>query len=123
MPWIEQFLLQVMEDEFEVVVDDGSAMETAELLVKLRTMCKRGDFEEVERLGEKWRSRGGDGRQEGLFREVEGEERSTSGSEGEEDSGEENVEMDEAPQLVRTKVPVVREVDEDGFTKVMKKKR
>jgi len=39
------------------------------------------------------------------------------------DEDEEDVDMDDAPQLVRVKEKFEPEVDEDGFTKVTKKKR
>merc|ERR1711939_286481 len=44
-------------------------------------------------------------------------------TDGSEDDEEEDVDMEEAPPLVRVREPVVAEVDEDGFTKVTKKKR
>ncbi|KAM3079635.1 rRNA accumulation-related protein [Clarireedia jacksonii] len=125
--WIEELLLQVMEDEFEVVVEDGSAGEVAERMVRARAECMRGDFKGVEELERRWEvvgRKGGKGG-EGVFKKGE-DQGDTSGDE-EEDSEDEDeegdVEMDEAPQLVRVKEPVVPEVDEDGFTKVVKKKR
>jgi pre-rRNA-processing protein TSR2 len=82
----------------------------------------------VEDLERRWeasgKGRNGKGA-EGLFKKGE-DQGDTSGSEDEEDEDEDeegDVEMDEAPQLVRAKEPVVPEVDEDGFTKVVKKKR
>ncbi|PQE21744.1 hypothetical protein CJF30_00010558 [Rutstroemia sp. NJR-2017a BBW] len=115
-----------MEDEFEVVVDDGSAGEVAERLVRVRGECMRGEFGGVEELERRWeaKNKGKGTGTEGLFRKGE-DQGDTSGSEDdEEDEDEEgDVEMDEAPQLVKVKEPVVPEVDEDGFTKVVKKKR
>lgn len=120
--WIEEFLLQVMLDEFEVAVDDGSAGDVADEMVRLRGLCQKGDFAEVEALKRRWESRGRD--VAGAFQRGEDEEVETSGSEDEDDEdGEGDVDMDEAPRLVRTREPVVPEVDEDGFTKVSKKKR
>ncbi|PQE15269.1 hypothetical protein CJF31_00010636 [Rutstroemia sp. NJR-2017a BVV2] len=122
--WIEELLLQVMEDEFEVVVDDGSAGEVAERLVRVRGECMRGEFAGVEELERRWGLKDKGKGAEGLFRKGE-DQGDTSGSEDDEEEEDEegDVEMDEAPQLVRVKEPVVPEVDEDGFTKVVKKKR
>ncbi|KAH7346588.1 Pre-rRNA-processing protein TSR2-domain-containing protein [Rhexocercosporidium sp. MPI-PUGE-AT-0058] len=120
--WIETFLLQVMLDEFEVNVDDESGYEVAEQIVKLRRDCGKGDFKEVEEMRGRWESKGG--RSADLGRMFEKRERAededeTDGSE----EDDEDVDMDEAPPLVRVREPVVAEVDDDGFTKVTKKKR
>ena len=116
-----------MLDEFEVNVDDESGFEVAEQIMRLRKDCARGVFEEVRSLKERWDRRGGSGEGvEGLFRGVERgeEEDETDGSVSE--SGDEDedrdVEMDEAPQLVKVKEKVEPEVDDEGFTKVKKKR-
>lgn len=123
--WIEEFLLQVMLDEFEVNVDDESGADVAEQLCRLRKECGRGNFAEVLAMKERWESRRGN-EVAALFERKEGEdgeEDESSGSEeGEDDEDDMDVDMDEAPQLVRRE-PVAPQVDEDGFTKVTKKKR
>jgi pre-rRNA-processing protein TSR2 len=125
--WIETFLLQVMLDEFEVNVDDESGYEVAEQILRLRKDCAKGDFREVVAMKEKWDRKGGKSEDVGkLFekRERNEEEDETDGSEEDsDDEGDGDVDMDEAPPLVRVKEPLVPEVDEDGFTKVTKKKR
>lgn len=125
--WVETFLLQVMLDEFEVNVDDESGFEVAEQILRLRKDCAKGDFKEVVAMKEKWDRKGGKSEDVGkLFekRERNEEDDETDGSEEDSDDEEaEDVEMDEAPPLVRVKEPMVSEVDEDGFTKVTKKKR
>jgi len=116
--WIEEFLLQVMLDEFEVNVDDESGADVAEQICRLRKDCVRGNFAEVSALKERWEKKGNE--VGALFQrkeDEEGEEDESSGSDEDMD-----VDMDEAPQLVRRE-PVAPEVDEDGFTKVTKKKR
>lgn len=115
-----------MLDEFEVNVDDDSGFEVAEQIVRLRKDCGRGVFEEVKTLKERWDARGnGAAEVEGLFKGVErgeeDDETDASVSESEDDDG--DVEMDEAPQLVKVKEKAEPEVDEEGFTKVTKKKR
>jgi len=121
--YIETFLLQVMLDEFEVNVDDESAFEVAEQILRLRRDCVRGDFTEVEEMQRRWDSKGG---KEDLGKMFEKKERNEQEDEtdGSEDLEDEDVKMDdEVPPLVRAKEPVAAEMDEDGFTKVTKKKR
>ncbi|KAG4032901.1 hypothetical protein MFRU_006g03590 [Monilinia fructicola] len=129
--WIEELLLQVMEDEFDVVVDDGSAAEVAAGIVRCRAECERGawgdDGSLCFRLERRWAETGGKGAGLRGFSKGEDQEDTDgdeeSGEEEEEEDGDGDVDMDEAPQLVRVKEPVVPEVDEDGFTKVVKKRR
>lgn len=106
-----------MLDEFEVNVDDDSAYEIGEQVVRLRKDCQRGNFAEVQSMRAKWEARGG--------REVVGGFRDEGEVEAEETDGEDeegDVEMDDAPQLVRLREKVIPEVDEDGFTKVARKR-
>jgi pre-rRNA-processing protein TSR2 len=112
-----------MLDEFEVNVDDESGFEVAEQIVRMRKDCGRGNFEEVRAMKERWDQRGGRDVLSGQFKEQQRaeEEDETDASEDEDDQG--DVDMDEAPQLVRVKEKVIPEVDEEGFTKVTKKKR
>jgi len=132
--WIEELLLQVMMDEFEVVVEDGSAAVLADDICRVRKevlgrgVVEGGRLTELERVwGEKQRG-GRDVIGTGAFREGK-EQGDTDGEEEDDDDDEESedddgdVEMEEAPQLVRVREPVVPEVDADGFTKVTKKKR
>jgi pre-rRNA-processing protein TSR2 len=126
LEWIEEYLLQVMLDEFEVNVDDESAAEVAEQILELRKDCGRGEFGKVVRLKERWESRRGAdvGR---LFEKRERDERddetSEEDDEDEDEDGDVDMDMDEAPPLVRVREPIAPEVDEEGFTKVTKKKR
>lgn len=121
--WIEEFLLQVMLDEFEVNVDDESGADVAEQICRLRKDCGKGNFAEVMAMKERWESRRGN-EVAALFerKEAEDGEDESSDSEEDEDDDDMDVDMDEAPQLVRRE-PVAPQVDEDGFTKVTKKKR
>jgi pre-rRNA-processing protein TSR2 len=119
---VETVLLQVMLDEFEVNVDDESGYEVAEQIMRLRKSCGKGEFGEVEQLRSRWERRGGKG-EVGVFKRVErGEEDDTDwDSDDLEETDGEDVEMWEAPPM-REKEKVVPEVDEDGFTKVTKKR-
>lgn len=105
-------------------MDDESGLEVAEQILKMRKDCAKGEFAEVETLKRRWDAKGGEDMGK-MFQKTERDEKEdeTSGSEDEDDEEDGDVEMEEAPQLVRTREPVVPEVDEDGFTKVTKKKR
>ncbi|KAI1457027.1 pre-rRNA-processing protein TSR2 [Annulohypoxylon moriforme] len=121
---VEATLLQVMWDEFETNVDDDSEVEVADRIVKVRTQCAAGDFEFVEDLRRRWLATKG---KTVKVQEVDGGDQETdweSEDDDDDDEEDEDVEMDEAPALVA--VPRERpppEVDEDGFTKVTRKKR
>lgn len=120
---IEATLLQVMWDEFETNVDDDSEVEVADRIMKVRTQCATGDFSLVEDLRRRWLATKG---KTVKVQEVDGGDQETDweSDEDDDDDDDEDIEMDEAPALVA--VPKERpppEVDEDGFTKVTRKKR
>ncbi|KAL2130305.1 hypothetical protein VTI74DRAFT_6655 [Chaetomium olivicolor] len=127
---VETVLLQVMLDEFEVNVDDDSAYEVAEQVVRLRGECLRGKFEEVEALRRRWESKKGN---KVVFKQAEDQDEDTDWDTDEEEVEEEDdddgedgdVEMGDAPALVQAprREREEPEVDEDGFTKVTRKKR
>jgi pre-rRNA-processing protein TSR2 len=125
---LEEVLIQVMNDEFDVVIDDESAAATAVQIMNLRAQVARGDNTEVQRMWAEYREKEErkDHSSAAMFRRVEAREEDQETDEEEEDESEEDVEMDEAPGLVRTQQPrekVEPEVDEDGFTKVVGKKK
>jgi pre-rRNA-processing protein TSR2 len=126
---VEERLLQIMEDEFEVVVDDGSSEVVASQIMRLWGECMRGEFVEVEKLQGEWEKRG-QGKQQIVAQVVEGSDdgddaESVDGEdwehEGEDDEG--DVEMGDAPpQLVPREKPAP-DIDDEGFTKVVGKRR
>ncbi|KAJ4393207.1 rRNA accumulation- protein [Gnomoniopsis smithogilvyi] len=116
--YIEELLLQVMVDEFEVAVDDESSYDVAMEIIRLRGQCRSGNFEEVDRLLERWMARKG---QKVVMKKGEDEEQDTDWDDTD-GSDEEDEEMGEAPALVEKKEKAVPEVDEDGFTKVTRKR-
>ncbi|KAL8860638.1 MAG: hypothetical protein Q9178_002991 [Gyalolechia marmorata] len=126
--YLEEFLLQVMNDVFEVNVEDGSAAEVAGRIVGLWKVCGRGEFAVVDRLEERWR-REREGRGGGGVRFLRGagddEEEDSDEEEDEDGDEDEDVEMDDAaPELVKApKEKIVPQVDEEGFTEVVGKKR
>lgn len=118
---VESMLLQVMEEEFDVVVDDDSAFEVAEEIMKIRGQCGKGEFALVTTLQEKWERRGGN-KAATMFQKGQDEDQSTDGSDFEGFSDDEDVEMGGVP-LSAPKQKVEPEIDEDGFTKVVGKKK
>jgi len=117
---VRERLLQVMEDEFEVVIDDGTDATIAEQIMRLRKSCIKGQFSEVEALQQKWSAKKD---KKVIFHRGEDQDAETDWeTDDEDDDG--DVEMEEAPKLMPTpREKLVPEVDEDGFTKVTRKKR
>jgi pre-rRNA-processing protein TSR2 len=123
------FLLQVMQDEFDCNVEDDSEEEVARNILALRKRVFEDlDLSALSELETRWKNRGQiktniqiiDG-------EVEGEEdEEWDGFEEDEDG---DVNMAAAEEIVPDLVPVLKkerpepEVDEDGFTKVVGKKK
>lgn len=124
---LEDVLIQVMNDEFDVVVDDDSAAPVAAQIMAIREQTARGEFGFVQELWEAWQRKA---QQKGnnvaaAFKQVKALDDEDTDEEDEvEEDEEEDVDMDEAPALVRApRERVEPEVDEDGFTKVVGKKR
>ncbi|KAH8689469.1 Pre-rRNA-processing protein TSR2-domain-containing protein [Talaromyces proteolyticus] len=124
---IEDILIQVMNDEFDVAVDDGSAGAVADQIMAAKVKIDQQDYTEVDAMwldyNEKMERRGDV--QQGLFRQVETREEDQETDEEEGESEDEDDEMGEAPPLVsrQPRERVEPEVDEDGFTKVVGKKK
>ncbi|KAG6993934.1 pre-rRNA-processing protein TSR2 [Physcia stellaris] len=128
--YVEEFLLQVMNDEFDVNVEDGSGEEIAARLVGLRKMTLQGDFTMVDEMYARWNERQRKGGDAVRFQHVtRGEEDDdTDWDSGDMDTDEEqdgdDTPMDEAPALPKApKEKVVPKVDDEGFTEVVGKKR
>ncbi|KAK8069748.1 Pre-rRNA-processing protein TSR2-domain-containing protein [Apiospora phragmitis] len=122
---VEGRLLQVMEDEFTVVVDDDSSYEVTQQIVGLRAACiksQHATIEEVEQLRQRWVSKKG---QKVAVQQGPEQDQETDSEEDDSEEDGEDTNMDEAPALVSTapKEKPQPEIDEDGFTKVSKKKR
>ncbi|KAK4034421.1 Pre-rRNA-processing protein TSR2-domain-containing protein [Parachaetomium inaequale] len=123
---VEAVLLQVMLDEFEVNVDDESAFEVAEQVVRLRGECLRGKLDGVDALRRRWEGKKGN---KVVFKKAEDQDGDETDwdtdDDEEEEEGEsgEDVEMGEAPPAPPRREKEEPEVDEEGFTKVSRKKR
>lgn len=120
--YLEELILQVMLDEFEVNVDDDTAFDVATEIVRLRGQCARSNFEEVDRLLARWQARKGE---KVHFKHGEDQDGETDWEDDDDDDGSDD-DMDEAPPLVETAAPKKEkappEVDDDGFTKVTRKR-
>ncbi|KIY70950.1 hypothetical protein CYLTODRAFT_391123 [Cylindrobasidium torrendii FP15055 ss-10] len=117
--YIEEMLLQVMDDEFDTVLEDGSAEPVAVDICKIWDESRRG----VDTLVKKF---------EDIVEKTKGKkiaapemEEIEEDSEGDESGEDEDEEMDEdpAPQLIERKPKAEPVVDDDGFTLVQKGKR
>jgi pre-rRNA-processing protein TSR2 len=114
-----------MLDEFEVNVDDDSSLEVAEQIVRVRNDCLKGKFDEVESLRQKWQSRKG---KNVTFKKGEDQDADTDWDtdDDEEDDDDDEAALDEDVEMADAparRVKEAPEIDEDGFTKVARKKR
>lgn len=119
---VEERLMQVMADEYKVAVDDDSCYELAQQIVRLRGLCAKSQFDEVKHLETRWLSRKG---QKVVMKQAPEANQDTDWEDTDDDEDDEgDVDMDEAPPLVQIpKEKPPPEVDEDGFTKVTRKKK
>lgn len=117
VPYVELILLQVMEDEFETVLEDGSAEDVAKNIVELWKAAQEGNVQAITTL---------EARAEKLKgKNVPVEEAAGDNSDWEDESdedGEGEDDEEEVPTLVDTLLQRAAkpppEVDEDGFTLV-----
>lgn len=125
---IEDILVQVMSDEFDVAVDDGSAGVVADHIMSLKTQIDAGDYQEVDKMWAEYqeRQKNRKGTEQSMFKQVDtkDEDQETDGDE-EEDDDDDDEDMEDAPSLVvrPPREKIEPEVDEDGFTKVVGKKK
>ena len=131
---VEDVLAQVLGDEFDVQLEDGSEMEVAAEICAMRRLTARGDFGPVEEMKARWEQREkGSGQTVGITK-GHGTDQEVCSSEEEvddddnEDGGvqleaEDDREMVDVPPLARSEETTKPEVDEEGFTKVIGKKR
>lgn len=118
-------LLQVLEDEFEVVVEDDSEVQVAATIVKIRAETSEGNFRTVDEMWERWKEKKDRPAPEVKVQSQSDDEESVDGEESDED-GDGDTEMADAS--VNETVPLKKErpapdVDQEGFTKIVGKKR
>lgn len=117
-------LLQVMEDEFNARVEDESEVQVAKHIMDLRKETGQGVFSSVDALQEKWEARKGKPVATGDVKITQIDQDAEWDSVDEESGSEgDDAEMADAPPSGSTKPKPVPEVDEDGFTKVVGKRR
>ncbi|KAL9110451.1 MAG: hypothetical protein Q9227_004995 [Pyrenula ochraceoflavens] len=125
---LEDVMAQVMGDEFEVVVEDGSLEEVAGNIWKGRERLLKGDMGELGDLWKRWIENGGKGKK-GNFVKGQGEGEDVEGGDEDEDEdedGESDEEMGDAMELVdavKSRDRVEPEVDDEGFTKVVGRRK
>ena len=117
---VEAFLLQIMQDEFDCNVEDETEVEVGRTILLLRKSLLEGDVSGYEALERRWKSRG----------MMKADVQVVDHGDNEVDEDDEDDEMDEdrAPQGVQQAPREPRErpqpqIDDDGFTKVVGKKR
>lgn len=115
-PYVEDMLLQVMEDEFDTVLEDGSAEVVAKDIVAMWDAAQGGNSELVQKFETHAEKTKGKKIQ---VEEAAGDDDDWSDESGSEDGSDDE---DEAPMLVDSQQPRPHkqepEVDEDGFTVV-----
>lgn len=125
--YVEEFLLQVMNDEFDVNVEDGSGEEIAAKIVGLRKLTLQGNFTMVDEMYRQWQERKARGGSAKITFQVvdRGEDDDDTDWDSDDmDQADDDVEMDKPPSLVRVpKDKAPPKVDDDGFTEVVGKKR
>ncbi|TID20869.1 gb [Venturia nashicola] len=120
---VEERLLQVMQDEFEVAVEDGTSTIVAVRVMAIWEETGDGNFSTVDRLHAEWQERKNRQTQAVSVQNVEPEAASEDGDSVDDESDDDDVEMGDAPALVPARERIRPVVDEDGFTQVVSKKK
>ncbi|KZF21082.1 hypothetical protein L228DRAFT_262139 [Xylona heveae TC161] len=117
---VEDMLLQVMNDEFDVNVDDDSALAVANEILLLRKDAFEGNFNRITEMQQRWSEKKGKSNINISKGEGEDESDSDDSDESEDDYSDMG---DNSRPAAAPKPKPVPEVDDDGFTKVVGKKR
>lgn len=126
--YVEEFLLQVMNDEFETNLEDNSGQEVAAKILGLRRLTLQGNFAMVDDMYSRWEQRQNRGVETVSFKHIEAEEEEDDTDEESDElelePSEEDVEMEQAPALVHiSKEKVQPKADDEGFIEVISKRR
>ncbi|KAJ7483928.1 Pre-rRNA-processing protein TSR2-domain-containing protein [Mycena galericulata] len=113
--YVEELLLQVLADEFDADLADGSAEPVALDIVRMWEETRLGREEMVLRFEAKAESVRG---KRAVAQEVPSKDAEEWEDEDDEDEDESMEEEEEAPQLVEPRRREEPEIDEDGFTMV-----
>lgn len=124
MEYVETFLLQIMIDEFDVNTDDDSGLEVAGNIIRARAQCAIGQFDEVRKLAQRFQNLKGNNVGT-MFKKADDVDQDTDWesdddeNDDDDDEGGADVDMADAPAPREKPEP---EVDDDGFTKVTRKR-
>ncbi|KAG0336902.1 hypothetical protein BG000_006025 [Podila horticola] len=124
---LEDILIQIMNDEFSILLEDQSEQHIAKVLEQLYLECTHGRYDLVQTLKQDSQKISGalKGKSQKLKKEGEDEDEDSSDDDEEEGGdGDMDVDMEEsssAPKPRREKAEPI--VDEDGFETVVKKRR
>ncbi|KAF2870333.1 Pre-rRNA-processing protein TSR2-domain-containing protein [Massariosphaeria phaeospora] len=122
---VEVVLLQALEDEFGVRVEDETEVTVARDIMALRKEVAEGNFAKVDALQKKWEERKGKEVGTGNVhvsesnQDAEWDSVDEESDEDEDEDEDGDVDMSDAP----AKPKPAPEVDEEGFTKVVGKRR
>ncbi|KAI5300511.1 hypothetical protein KEM56_002387 [Ascosphaera pollenicola] len=121
---LEEILMNVMMDEFDVAVEDDSGATVAEEIIKVRDWCLKGEFEKVQMLWAEYNKRqkkdGGVSVTQG---KTENDDDDDEDDDEENEDGEEDTDMTDAAPARPPREKIEPEIDEDGFTTVVNRKR
>jgi pre-rRNA-processing protein TSR2 len=130
---VEDLLLQVLGDEFNVALEDGSEAVVAAAIIALRHDTAAGEFTRVDQLWRAWKERGGKegvtavrvgGAEDGDEGDEDEDDEEDGDEDGDEAEEEGDVEMGDTPAATSSsRRRTEPEVDEDGFTKVVHRRR
>lgn len=125
--YVEEMLLQVMEDGFDCVVEDGSGEDVASDIVKMwmESQMVDGKCDTIVKFvefSEKLKGKKVSAQITSEVNEVDGEGDDDDDGGSEDEVDEEGMEVEEVPKLLDRGHKNGPEVDEDGFTLVKGKK-
>ncbi|KIL67219.1 hypothetical protein M378DRAFT_191669 [Amanita muscaria Koide BX008] len=120
--YVEELLLQVMADEFDCIVEDESGEGVGKDIVQIWEESQSGKQDAILKFEESAGKLKGK-KIDAQITSEENEEDAGDDDEWEDESDDEGVRVDEAPQLIDHRTRNEPEVDENGFTLVKRKGR
>jgi pre-rRNA-processing protein TSR2 len=119
---LEEVLLQVMEDEFELALDDGSEALVAAMILRIKDEVSYRDFSTVDSMWEAFKSKKSKVKAVRVGPSSDDED-SVDDESDSENEDEEMGDADDATTQRSSKPKPEPEVDDDGFTKVVGRRR
>ena len=120
---VETTLLLAVLDEFELNVDDGTGFEVAQTIMRIRKQTLEGDFREIQEMQRKWEEKKKNVERIQFQVVANGDDEETDWDTDDMEDDEEDIEMAEAPPEKPKQGKAEAQIDEDGFTKVIGKKK